>query len=50
MKWLMDSLSARISARFLVPRTLRRVVAARSCVERGAFSTLLTEAMASLVR
>ena len=33
MTWLMVSLSDRISAKFLVPRTLRRVVAANSRVE-----------------
>ena len=33
MTWLMVSLSERISARFLVPSTLRRVVAANRRVE-----------------
>ena len=39
------SLSARISERFLVPRTFLRVVEANSWVERGALLTLHTEAM-----
>ena len=40
---LMDSRSVRISLRVLVPRMLRSVVCASSCVDLAAFSTLTTE-------
>lgn len=39
----MISRSMRISERVLVPRMLRSVVWASSCVDRAAFSTLMTE-------
>ena len=40
---LMDSLSVSISLSVLVPRMLRSVVCASSCVDLAAFSTLITE-------
>ena len=50
MAELMDSRSERISARFLVPSTLRSVVCARSRVEWCAFSTFATDTVALLTR
>ena len=44
--WLIASRSARISLRFLVPSTLRNVVAARSLVDLLASSTLVMEVVA----
>ena len=40
--WAIDSRSARISCRVLVPKTFLRVVAARSWVDLGASSTFVT--------
>jgi len=46
MKWLMFSRSERISERFLVPRTLRRVVWASRRVDRFASSTFVMDIVA----
>ena len=47
MNELMCSLSLKISARVLVPITLRKVVAANSLVDVCAFSTLIIDIVAS---
>ena len=47
--WLMCSRSAKISLRFFVPSTLRRVVCAKRRVERLAFSTFVIEVVASWI-
>ena len=42
MECAIDSLSAKISCKVLVPKTFLKVVAANNCVDLGASSTFVT--------